>query len=241
MEPGRFEQTVASVYRSLGYLARVTGHSGDGGIDVVLEGPDGILVGVQVKRYRDRIEVEQIRSLAGALLLRGLTGGVFVTTSTFRSGATKAARLAASRGYPIELVDSAKFFDALKIAQRRDRDGVPSEPPSFDDADLHALQTLYMQYEPGRAAVVEPLNGALGYVEFEDLIAVRNVTGAEMEESPGRAEPAGGSRLLPNSTKVRVIADDIENRMFQVRADEDSTPQQPLWVDRSQVTWSKPG
>jgi restriction system protein len=53
-----FEETVASVFRSLGYDATVTAYSGDGGIDVILhKGEERI--GVQVKRYRNSISVEQ--------------------------------------------------------------------------------------------------------------------------------------------------------------------------------------
>jgi restriction endonuclease Mrr len=40
MNPKLFEDTVASVFQEHGYQARVTGQSGDGGIDVVLDGAD---------------------------------------------------------------------------------------------------------------------------------------------------------------------------------------------------------
>jgi restriction system protein len=117
MHPRLFEETVASVFGDLGYDAEATAYSGDGGIDVILRrGKERI--GVQVKRYRQRIEAEQIRSLAGALLLDGVTRGIFVTTSTFRRGAEGATAKLATRGYQIELMDAERFFDALKIAQR---------------------------------------------------------------------------------------------------------------------------
>jgi restriction system protein len=113
-----FEEIVASVFRDLGYDARVTAYSGDDGVDVVLDGPSGVLIGVQVKRYRDSIKVEQIRALTGALVLGGLTRGVFVTTSTFQKGAADTAERMATRGYQIELMNADRFYDALKIAQR---------------------------------------------------------------------------------------------------------------------------
>ena len=75
VNPRLFEQTVASVFRDLGYKAQVTGYRNDGGIDVILY-KHNKQVGVQVKRYRARIEVEQIRSLAGALILSGITKGI---------------------------------------------------------------------------------------------------------------------------------------------------------------------
>lgn len=92
-----------------------------GGIDVVLDGPDGATAGVQVKRYKKtrKIEAEQIRSLAGALIFNGHTRGAFVTTSSFRRGAKSAARRFGTIGTPIELLDCERFFEALGIAQRK--------------------------------------------------------------------------------------------------------------------------
>lgn len=123
LTPKVFEETVASVYRSLGYHAIVTGHSRDQGIDVILE-RNGEQIGVQVKRWKNSVEVEQIRALAGALLLGGYTKGVFVTSSAFRAGAPGTAGRLRMRGIPIELIDADAFYSALKIAQQKDRSSV---------------------------------------------------------------------------------------------------------------------
>jgi len=40
VNPRVFEETVASVFRDLGYHTRITGYSHDDGIDVVMDGPD---------------------------------------------------------------------------------------------------------------------------------------------------------------------------------------------------------
>ncbi|WP_158244292.1 restriction endonuclease [Trinickia dabaoshanensis] len=117
LHPRLFEETVASVFRDRGFLPRVTSYSGDGGIDVILERP-GERIGVQVKRYKNAISAEQIRSLAGALLIGGYTKGVFVTTSRYQPGATEVTALASARGMAIKLLDAPRFFDELKIAQR---------------------------------------------------------------------------------------------------------------------------
>lgn len=116
-----FEDTVCSVFAGLGYRARVTARSNDGGIDVILDGPGDRTVGVQVKRYKNSIKAAQIRELAGALVLNGLTEGVFVTTSSFQRGAEKSAMLAAARGIPLRLLDAKRFYEALKIAQSHSR------------------------------------------------------------------------------------------------------------------------
>jgi restriction system protein len=123
VHPRLFEETVGSVFRSLGYDAVVTAYSGDGGIDVVLE-KDGRQLGVQVKRTKRSISVEQIRSFVGALLLKGATEGIYVTTSKFQSGGEGTASVAEIRGYRVELMDAPRLYDALKLAQR-------ASPPDF--------------------------------------------------------------------------------------------------------------
>ena len=92
---------------------------GDRGIDVYLDGPDESLIGVQVKRWRGAISVEQMTALTGALVVNDCTKGIFVTTSRFRRGAVEFAARSSLRGYPIELVDATKFYQTLKIAQAR--------------------------------------------------------------------------------------------------------------------------
>ncbi len=118
VHPWLMEETVASVFRDFGYRARVTAYTRDGGVDVILDGPDGALVGVQVKRYRNTIGTEQIRAFAGAMLISGFTRGVFVTTSKFSRFAGRDAAVASARGYAIELLDGEGFLRALKVAQR---------------------------------------------------------------------------------------------------------------------------
>ncbi len=109
---------MASVLRANGYIARVTAYSRDGGIDIVLDGPDDEVVGVQVKRWKNSIKVNQIDALAGAIVLRRMDAGIFVTTSRFQSGCNDYTKKFASLGYPIELINGRRFFEALKIVQR---------------------------------------------------------------------------------------------------------------------------
>jgi restriction system protein len=86
-------------------------------LDVILGNSSGSTIGVQIKRTRLPIEVEQIRSLAGALVLGDHTQGVFVTTSRFRRGAAVAALAFESKGIPIQLIDASGFLEALRITQ----------------------------------------------------------------------------------------------------------------------------
>lgn len=118
LHPRLFEETVASVFGALGYVAEATAYSRDGGIDVILQRANGSTIGVQVKRSRHPIRVEQIRSLAGALMHGGHTKGVFVTTSHFSREAQRASEVFRTRGYPMELIDAQRFLETLRLSQR---------------------------------------------------------------------------------------------------------------------------
>jgi restriction system protein len=117
IHPRKFEEVVGSVFGDLGYEATVTAYTRDGGIDVVLQGRNGDLVGVQVKRFKNRIKVEQIRSFVGALMLGGFVRGVFITTSDYQLGVQALTRQAGETCVPIDLLDERAFFEALGIAQ----------------------------------------------------------------------------------------------------------------------------
>lgn len=132
LNPRKFEDIVGGIFSDFGYEVRVTAFSGDDGIDVVvLDGAQNDIVGVQVKRYRGKIEAEQIRSFAGALLLKGITKGVFVTTSSFRKGALTMVDVFEDRGISIDLWDSVVFFDRLKLSQRPIYTDVEDESAPF--------------------------------------------------------------------------------------------------------------
>ncbi len=143
VNPRLWEECVGSVFRDLGYRARVTAFCGDRGIDVVLDGPHSTTIGVQVKRYRNAIEAEQIRAFTGALVLGGYTKGVFVTTSRFRSGAEQCANRSNEVGVPIELLDSSRFYDALRVAQRTTQ--ATTAPPE----ELLSATPIALGYESG--------------------------------------------------------------------------------------------
>jgi restriction endonuclease Mrr len=133
IDPHLMEEVVASVYKDLGYSAEAVGRTGDGGIDVILTGPKSVRTGVQVKRYQNSIKVEQIRAFLGALVLKGYTKGIFITTSSFQRGVFEATQIAEARGFAIELVDAPRFLAALRIAQRERYNSVDDSTAPFAD------------------------------------------------------------------------------------------------------------
>jgi len=89
--PAEFEEVTAEIFRQKDYKAKVTGKTGDLGIDVILS-KNGEKIGMQCKHYKDPIGPSMIREFVGALEGEGLKKGFFVTTSHFTSGAKEAAQ-----------------------------------------------------------------------------------------------------------------------------------------------------
>lgn len=99
--PEDFERLILDLLIAMGYggnrreAAKRLGGTGDGGIDgVVNEDTLGLdVIYVQAKRYAPHRPVagEAVRAFAGALLTRGASKGVFVTTSRFTPDALDAA------------------------------------------------------------------------------------------------------------------------------------------------------
>jgi restriction system protein len=99
----QFEHLVRQLFEHMGYQARTTQRSGDGGVDVIAWNPDPVVGGiaiVQAKRYRRPVGRAPVHELYGLLVDRGASKGILVTTSRFTKGADEAAR-----GKPIELYD----------------------------------------------------------------------------------------------------------------------------------------
>lgn len=111
VNPRLFEELVADVYRDFGYQSICTGYSNDGGIDVILV-KDDLIVGIQVKRSKNKIKLEQIRSLLGSLMINGYKAGMFVCASDFQRGVYTIAER-----FSIELINGNRFYDQLREAQ----------------------------------------------------------------------------------------------------------------------------
>jgi restriction system protein len=97
---------------------KVTGRTGDGGIDGVgivrLGGLLGFPILFQCKRYRGSVPSSVIRDFRGAMIGR-IDRGLVITTGTFSSD----AKLEATRdgAPPIDLVDGEQLLDKLKELQ----------------------------------------------------------------------------------------------------------------------------
>lgn len=114
--PAAFERVCQRLLRESGFVeVRVTGQTGDGGIDGVgivrLGGLLGFPVLFQCKRYQGSVGAGVIRDFRGAMIGRA-DRGLVLTTGTF----TREARQEATRdgAPPIDLVDGEQLLDKLK-------------------------------------------------------------------------------------------------------------------------------
>ncbi|WP_044562592.1 restriction endonuclease [Azospirillum sp. B4] len=119
--PTFFERIIVDLLVSMGYggsqqdaAARLTPRTGDGGIDgVINEDPLGLdRVYVQAKRYQpgNAVHRPEVQAFVGSLVGEGASKGVFVTTSTFSTGAADFARHLPQR---IILIDGQRLTDLM--------------------------------------------------------------------------------------------------------------------------------
>jgi restriction system protein len=116
LHPGAFERLCQRILRESDFSeVRVTGQTGDGGIDgvgiVQFGGLLSFPVVFQCKRYQGSVSAGEIRNFRGAMTGRA-DRGLFITTGTF----TQSARQEATRdGAPlISLVDGEQLVEKLK-------------------------------------------------------------------------------------------------------------------------------
>ena len=111
----RFEQIVVDVLRAMGYgvdnagSARITGRTGDEGIDGIIDedtlGLDSIYI--QAKRWKGTVGRPEVQGFAGALQGRSAMKGVMITTSSFSEQAKSYVRSLSSS--KIVLIDGFRL------------------------------------------------------------------------------------------------------------------------------------
>lgn len=120
LSPDAFERICQRLLREAGFQeVKVTGRSGDGGIDGYgnLEINPFVSFNVlfQSKRYKGSVSASQVRDFRGAMQGRA-DKGIIITTGSFTSDAKKEAKRDGAP--PIELVDGEKLvqmFEKLEL------------------------------------------------------------------------------------------------------------------------------
>ena len=112
LNPFEFENLVNNLFSKMGFEAKLTRSSRDGGIDVVAFDPRPILGGkvvIQAKRYKNVVGVSAVRDLYGSMINEGAGKGILVTTSHYGADAYDFAK-----NKPIELIDGGGLLYLLE-------------------------------------------------------------------------------------------------------------------------------
>ncbi len=112
IEPRRFEEVVAELFRKRGFSVQLTPQTRDGGRDLLAVNSGSLgksLYLVECKRYAEnrKVGVEVVRGLYGVLQAERATKGIIVTTSSFTRDAVAFAS-------PLEYQLSLRDYDALR-------------------------------------------------------------------------------------------------------------------------------
>ncbi len=112
LTPFEFENLVNNLFDRIGFDAKSTQASRDGGVDVVAFDPRPILGGkvvIQAKRYKGVVGVSAVRDLYGTMINEGANKGILVATSHYGKDAYEFAK-----DKPIELIDGGGLLYLLE-------------------------------------------------------------------------------------------------------------------------------
>jgi restriction system protein len=111
LDPFEFENLVSNLFEKIGFQAKQTRSSKDGGVDAVAYDPRPILGGkvvIQAKRYKNVVGVSAVRDLYGTMINEGANKGILVATSHYGPDAYEF-----SKDKPIELIDGGGLLYLL--------------------------------------------------------------------------------------------------------------------------------
>ena len=134
MSPAAFEHLAAELLRTAGFDdVKVTGQSGDGGIDGIgTYRPAGLVsfrTAFQCKRYAGSVGPGAVRDFRGSFVGQA-DRGIFITTGVFTPTAIEEAVRAGAP--PVDLIDGDALCDLLK----QHRIGVHVQERTFEDVTV---------------------------------------------------------------------------------------------------------
>lgn len=118
----RFEELVASIFRTGGFDVELTPESRDGGVDIFAVRKDGFAGGmlhvIECKRYNpsNKVGIGVVQRLLGVVDHHRATKGMIITTSTFSSDALE---FASKSQYRLGLSDYADITKWMRDIQRK--------------------------------------------------------------------------------------------------------------------------
>jgi restriction system protein len=126
LHPRRFEELVASIFRSNGFDVELTPESRDGGVDIFAVRRDGFSGGmlhlIECKRYQplNKVGIGTVQRLLGVVDHHRATKGLVITTSSFSSDAIE---FATQSKFRLGLSDYQALTEWLRDIQARSKVG----------------------------------------------------------------------------------------------------------------------
>jgi restriction endonuclease Mrr len=108
----QFESVCLELFQRMGFDAKATAISRDGGIDIVAFSSDAIVGGkyiVQCKAWKSSVGEPLVRDLYGLVHAENANKGIFITTSTYTTAAHNFAR-----DKPLELINGKQLLSLIR-------------------------------------------------------------------------------------------------------------------------------
>lgn len=171
-----FEELLGEVFRRKGYRVEPTVGGADGGVDLILHGPEGCVL-VQAKHWqRSQVGVKVVRELYGVQQSEGAAGSILVTSGSV----TEEARRFAERA-GVRLIEGGELRGLIGSVQSGGRGG-GSSAGRVDAGSIRAGGPPPLpggeRLGVGRAGQVGQGDGAMGRIEGTETQA------GEMPECP---------------------------------------------------------
>ena len=114
LSPVEFENMVAEIYRLSGHKAKITGKSGDHGVDILVNAKNGEKWVVQCKRWRTPVGESVVRDFYGTMQHEKAAQGAIITASRFTKPAIEWAK-----GKPIRLYNGEQLLKIWNRAKQK--------------------------------------------------------------------------------------------------------------------------
>ena len=113
----KFEEIINGILRANGFLTILTGESKDKGADIIVSQNEKTVLILECKtRSSSKIEVAQIRELAGACISWDTNRAILVSNAPFTKGSVEFAKDIQQFGYFIDLLDATNLLKMLDLA-----------------------------------------------------------------------------------------------------------------------------
>ena len=183
MDFNEFEDEIAKVYRWLGYNAKVTPRTGDGGVDIILKKGDE-RIAVQCKHHQTPVGPHDVRALVGVIASEDYTSGIFVSLNGYTQSVYNEnnARNEKVRVKLLSLSDILAMVEQCK--PKRKTSTLPQQPSIKSSTIINNGNVFYSTPTTKRVQVNSPVSTnhtAVTRIRVGSIVRLYNKNDDEME------------------------------------------------------------